>query len=237
MMLVQLGGGLSAQKAGMLTLGYAIAIVAFIRVGEKLLQKFGARKPMIWGSLIVGLSIAMLMPTNLLIGQYTMLAVAAYTLLRFGPGVLRDAFDRCGALEPARRPGRIRIRHLQDGVVTRRLVRCRDLSRDLYGAQRRPGIDSMAGRRDHVRRSSGQRGHPPGSADRVGAQSAHGRGGHRIDHAHRTQRAQNWRLAMNALVNEFKGRLETIKAWRHHLHNIRNCHSKRPRRRNTSPTW
>ena len=57
MMLVQLGGGLSAQEAGMLTLGYAIAIVAFIRVGEKLLQRFAARKPMIWGSLIVGLSI------------------------------------------------------------------------------------------------------------------------------------------------------------------------------------
>ena len=84
MMLVQLGGGLSAQAAGMLTLGYAIAIVAFIRVGEKLLQKFGARKPMIWGSLIVGVSIAMLMPTHLLIGQYTTLAVAAYTLFGLG---------------------------------------------------------------------------------------------------------------------------------------------------------
>ena len=84
MMLVQLGGGLSAQQAGMLTLGYAIAIVAFIRVGEKLLQKFGARKPMIWGSLIVGLSIALLMPTNLLVGQYTMLAVTAYTLFGLG---------------------------------------------------------------------------------------------------------------------------------------------------------
>jgi MFS transporter, DHA2 family, multidrug resistance protein len=84
MMLVQLGGGLSAQEAGMLTLGYAIAIVAFIRVGEKLLQKFGARKPMIWGSVIVGLSIAMLMPTNLLIGQYTILAIAAYTLFGLG---------------------------------------------------------------------------------------------------------------------------------------------------------
>ena len=84
MMLVQLGGGLSAQEAGMLTLGYAIAIVAFIRVGEKLLQKFGARKPMIWGSVIVGVSIAMLMPTNLLIGQYTLLAVAAYTLFGLG---------------------------------------------------------------------------------------------------------------------------------------------------------
>ena len=84
MMLVQLGGGLSAQDAGMLTLGYAIAIVAFIRVGEKLLQQFGARKPMIWGSLIVGLSIVLLMPTNVLLDQYRMLAVAAYTLFGLG---------------------------------------------------------------------------------------------------------------------------------------------------------
>jgi DHA2 family multidrug resistance protein-like MFS transporter len=84
MMLVQLGAGLSAQEAGMLTLGYAIAIVGFIRVGEKLLQKFGARKPMIWGSLIVGLSVAALMPTNLLIRQYTTLAVVAYTLFGLG---------------------------------------------------------------------------------------------------------------------------------------------------------
>jgi DHA2 family multidrug resistance protein-like MFS transporter len=84
MMLLQLGGGLSAQRAGMLTLGYAIAIVAFIRVGEKLLQKFGARKPMIWGSVIVGLSIAMLMPTHLLLGPYTILAVASYTLFGLG---------------------------------------------------------------------------------------------------------------------------------------------------------
>lgn len=84
MMLVQLGGGLSAQQAGMLTLGYAIAIVAFIRVGEKLLQRFGARKPMIWGSLIVGLSVGILMPTNLLLGQYTTLAVVSYTLFGLG---------------------------------------------------------------------------------------------------------------------------------------------------------
>ena len=45
MTLVQIGGGMSAQGAGLLTLGYAIAIVAFIRVGEKLLQRLGPRKP------------------------------------------------------------------------------------------------------------------------------------------------------------------------------------------------
>lgn len=82
--LVQLGGNLTSQEAGILTLGYAIAIVAFIRVGEKLLQKFGARKPMIWGSLIVGLSILLLMFTNTMIGTYKILAVVAYTLFGLG---------------------------------------------------------------------------------------------------------------------------------------------------------
>src|SRR5690606_30189975 len=60
LMLLKVGGGLSAQTAGFLTLGYAIAIVAFIRTGEKLLQRFGPRKPMIWGCIIVGISIALL---------------------------------------------------------------------------------------------------------------------------------------------------------------------------------
>jgi DHA2 family multidrug resistance protein-like MFS transporter len=39
---------------------------------------------MIWGSLIVGLSIALLMPTHMLLGQYKVLAVAAYTLFGLG---------------------------------------------------------------------------------------------------------------------------------------------------------
>ncbi|HEY9488586.1 MAG TPA: MFS transporter [Chryseosolibacter sp.] len=85
LMLLQVGGGLSAQTAGLLTLGYAIAIVAFIRVGEKLLQRFGPRKPMIWGCIIVGISIALLLPTNLMMGAYQMLAIFSYTL--FGVGL------------------------------------------------------------------------------------------------------------------------------------------------------
>ena len=84
MLLLQLGGQMSAQAAGMLTLGYAISIVAFIRVGEKLLQKFGSRKPMIWGCLISGLSIALLLPTNLLLEDYRILAIISYILLGVG---------------------------------------------------------------------------------------------------------------------------------------------------------
>lgn len=77
-------GGLSPQDAGLLTLGYAIALV-FIRVGERLLQRFGPRKPMIWGSLIVGAAIVLLMPTSVLLGTYRTLAIAALTL--FGVGL------------------------------------------------------------------------------------------------------------------------------------------------------
>jgi DHA2 family multidrug resistance protein-like MFS transporter len=84
MMLVQAGGGMTAQQAGFLTIGYAIAIVAFIRVGEKLLQRFGPRRPMIWGSLIVGAAVVCLMPTNLMLGTYKMLAVAGFTLFGLG---------------------------------------------------------------------------------------------------------------------------------------------------------
>jgi DHA2 family multidrug resistance protein-like MFS transporter len=83
--LMQLGGNLTAQQAGLLTLGYAVAIITFIRVGEKLLQRFGARKPMIWGCLITGLSILFISATNVLLSDYKILAAIGYTL--FGVGL------------------------------------------------------------------------------------------------------------------------------------------------------
>ncbi|PWL18380.1 MFS transporter [Falsochrobactrum shanghaiense] len=84
MLVLQQGGAMTAQKAGFLTLGYAITILAFIRFGEKLLQRHGPRKPMLWGSYIVGLSILLLMPTNLMLGTYTVLAVIAFSLFGIG---------------------------------------------------------------------------------------------------------------------------------------------------------
>ena len=83
--LVQVGGGMSAQQAGLLTLGYAIAIIAFIRVGEKSLQRFGPRRPMVWGTLITGAAIACLMPTHLMLDAYRSAAIVGYTL--FGVGL------------------------------------------------------------------------------------------------------------------------------------------------------
>lgn len=82
--LVQLGGNMTAKQAGMLTLGYAAAIIAFIRVGEKLLQRFGARKPMVWGCLITGIAILILTPANVLLKEYRILAIIGYTLYGVG---------------------------------------------------------------------------------------------------------------------------------------------------------
>ncbi|MEI2778264.1 MAG: MFS transporter [Tetrasphaera sp.] len=74
----------SAWDAGLLTLGYGVFIIGFIRVGEKLLQRYGPRKPMIWGSAIVIVACVLLMGTNVLIGRYVILCVVAYSLFGIG---------------------------------------------------------------------------------------------------------------------------------------------------------
>ena len=81
---LQGAGGLSAATAGYLTLGYAVFIIAFIRVGEKLLQRFGPRRPMLWGSLMVLAAIVLLMATHTLRSQYLVVAAIAYSLFGLG---------------------------------------------------------------------------------------------------------------------------------------------------------
>ncbi|EHK67728.1 MFS transporter, partial [Achromobacter arsenitoxydans] len=86
MLLLQLGGGMTAQEAGLMTLGYAITILLFIRVGEKLLQRFGPRRPMIWGCLIVAFSILLLLPTNLMLSSYKVLVITSFAFFGLGLG-------------------------------------------------------------------------------------------------------------------------------------------------------
>jgi MFS transporter, DHA2 family, multidrug resistance protein len=84
--LVQLAAGWSALQAGFLTIGYLVAILATIRVGEKLLQRFGPRKPMMWGACITGTGILMSSMTFLLLEQYVVLTVIGFTLFGIGLG-------------------------------------------------------------------------------------------------------------------------------------------------------
>ncbi|MCS6711677.1 hypothetical protein JSY14_06440 [Brachybacterium sp. EF45031] len=78
------GSRYTAMDAGLMSLGYAVFVIGFIRVGEKLLQRVGPRKPMIWGPLIVMVATVMLMMTHVMVGTYVILAIIAYSLFGLG---------------------------------------------------------------------------------------------------------------------------------------------------------
>lgn len=84
--LVQQAAGLSSLQSGLLTIGYLVAILSTIRVGEKLLQRMGARKPMLIGSAITGTGILLTTCTFLLAGQYMIVAFVGFTLFGVGLG-------------------------------------------------------------------------------------------------------------------------------------------------------
>ncbi len=84
--LMQKGAGMSSLQAGMLTFGYLVAILATIRVGEKLLQKWGPRKPMIVGCVITGLGIFLTCFTFIYTWQYIIVATIGFTLFGIGLG-------------------------------------------------------------------------------------------------------------------------------------------------------
>lgn len=83
--LMQTAANYTAQQAGMLTLGYAVSVILFMRAGERFMRKIGARKPMVWGSLIVAMATVLLMQTYVMVGTYRILALIAFTL--FGTGL------------------------------------------------------------------------------------------------------------------------------------------------------
>jgi MFS transporter, DHA2 family, multidrug resistance protein len=84
--LVQQAAGLSSLQSGLLTIGYLVAILSTIRVGEKLLQRIGARKPMLIGSAITGAGILLTTFTFLLAGQYMIVTFVGFTLFGVGLG-------------------------------------------------------------------------------------------------------------------------------------------------------
>lgn len=86
-LVLQTGGTLNALQAGQLTLGYAVGLIVFIRLGEKLLQTIGPRKSMIIGCLVSAAGVAFMVPTNLLQAQYTWFVIIGFTLYGIGIGI------------------------------------------------------------------------------------------------------------------------------------------------------
>ena len=84
--LVQQAAGLSSMQSGLLTVGYLVAILGTIRVGEKLLQRMGARKPMLLGTAITACGILFTSCTFLLASQYMFVAFLGFTLFGIGLG-------------------------------------------------------------------------------------------------------------------------------------------------------
>jgi DHA2 family multidrug resistance protein-like MFS transporter len=85
--LVQQEAGLSSLQSGLLTAGYLIAILSTIRVGEKLLQKMGPRKPMLIGCWITAAGILLTTLTFLLAREYLIAAFVGFTLFGIGLGL------------------------------------------------------------------------------------------------------------------------------------------------------
>src|SRR4030095_357568 len=64
-----------------------VAMLAMIRVGEKILQKAGAKSPMIWGSFVTTVGVAMMGLTFLPDLHYTVVVFIGYALFGLGLGI------------------------------------------------------------------------------------------------------------------------------------------------------
>ncbi|WP_026853554.1 MFS transporter [Geothrix fermentans] len=85
--LVQQEAGLSSLQSGLMTTGYLVAILSTIRVGEKLLQRWGPRKPMLLGCWITTAGILLTTSTFLLARTYVATAFVGFTLFGIGLGL------------------------------------------------------------------------------------------------------------------------------------------------------
>ncbi len=85
--LVQQEAGLSSMESGLLTVGYLAAILSTIRMGEKLLQHMGPRRPMLIGCGVTATGILLTTFTFLLARQYMVVEFVGFTLFGVGLGV------------------------------------------------------------------------------------------------------------------------------------------------------
>ncbi len=83
---VQTGRGLTSFQSGLLTLGYLVAIVSTIRVGEKVMAKTGARLPMAIGTLLAAVGIFLMALTFLPNAPYFVAAFLGLAIMGVGFG-------------------------------------------------------------------------------------------------------------------------------------------------------
>ncbi|MGM0125509.1 MFS transporter, DHA2 family, multidrug resistance protein [Enterococcus sp. AZ194] len=84
---VQQGRGLSAATTGSLSIGYLVLVLLTIRIGEKVLQKVGPRKPMILGTLFSGIGVLFMSLTMFTGLAYFVLVFIGYSFFGMGLGM------------------------------------------------------------------------------------------------------------------------------------------------------
>ena len=78
--------GFSSLQAGLISITYLVAVLIMIRVGEKLLQKLGAKKPLLVGSGFAFLGLLLLSLTFLPNVAYIISSIIGYLLFGIGLG-------------------------------------------------------------------------------------------------------------------------------------------------------
>ncbi|MFC9600183.1 MFS transporter [Peribacillus butanolivorans] len=84
---IQLARGFTPFQTGLLTIGNVIAVLVMIRVGEKMLQKMGARKPMLLAIFIATLGMSMTAMTFLPDLIYIIVVFAGFLISGIGLGM------------------------------------------------------------------------------------------------------------------------------------------------------
>lgn len=84
---VQVGRGFTAFQSGMLSIGYLVTVLLMIRVGEKIMQRTGAKKPMVWGTIITLIGVAIMGLTFLPGVLYTITVFIGFFLFGLGLGM------------------------------------------------------------------------------------------------------------------------------------------------------
>ncbi|WP_339230171.1 MFS transporter [Oceanobacillus sp. FSL K6-2867] len=103
---VQVGRGFSAFQSGMLSIGYLVAVLGMIRVGEKIMQKTGARKPMVWGTFLTLIGVGVMGLTFLPDLMYTIVVFIGFILFGLGLGMYATpSTDTAVTFAPANKVG------------------------------------------------------------------------------------------------------------------------------------
>ncbi len=84
---VQMARGFNSFQSGLLSVGYLVAVLSMIRVGEKFLQRSGPRKPMVIASILVIVGIMLMTFTFLPNSIYSIVVFIGFTVYGIGLGL------------------------------------------------------------------------------------------------------------------------------------------------------